>query len=258
MPSIIPTAEPFFFPGNRNRVGCLLVHGFTGTPKEMRGMGLWLNHRGHSCLGPRLPGHATAPQDMMRSRWRDWLLEIEDGHHLLKETCTGVCLVGLSMGGALSLLAATQLQVVAVAAISTPYAMPTRLPGWFLKVLSLVVQQRRKSVEAPGASWFDKQAFADHISYPMNPVRSAAELEFLLDALRPALGRVRVPVLLIHSSDDTYVPARNMQLLYDRLTAAPSREQLLVSGSGHVIPRDAAREATFDAVERFLSRLEHS
>ena len=43
---IIPTAEPFFFPGNR--IGCLLVHGFTGAPKEMRWMGEYLNQQGYT------------------------------------------------------------------------------------------------------------------------------------------------------------------------------------------------------------------
>jgi len=46
---IIPTAEPFFLPGNR--VGCLLVHGFTGAPKEMRWMGEFLNQQGYTVLG---------------------------------------------------------------------------------------------------------------------------------------------------------------------------------------------------------------
>jgi len=41
---IIPTAEPFYFPGNK--IGCLLVHGFTGTPKEMRWMGEYLGSSG--------------------------------------------------------------------------------------------------------------------------------------------------------------------------------------------------------------------
>jgi len=48
----IPTAEPFFFPGGKT--GCVLVHGFTGSPKEMRLMGDYLNENGFSVIGIRL------------------------------------------------------------------------------------------------------------------------------------------------------------------------------------------------------------
>ena len=52
---IIKTAEPFYFPGNST--GCLLIHGFTGTPKEMRPLGDFLADKGYSVLGIRLSGH---------------------------------------------------------------------------------------------------------------------------------------------------------------------------------------------------------
>ncbi|HLA87386.1 MAG TPA: hypothetical protein VJL10_05165, partial [Anaerolineales bacterium] len=71
---LIPTTEPFFFSGGRT--GCLLIHGFTGTPKEMRWMGEYLNQQGLTCLGIRLAGHATHPEDMRRSRWTDWAASV--------------------------------------------------------------------------------------------------------------------------------------------------------------------------------------
>jgi carboxylesterase len=51
-PFIIPSAEPFYFPGGKT--GCLLVHGFTGSPKEMRWMGEYLAGQGYTVLGVRL------------------------------------------------------------------------------------------------------------------------------------------------------------------------------------------------------------
>ena len=67
MKQIIPTAEPFFLPGQPGKPGCLLIHGFTGAPKEMRWMGEYLSREaGFPCLGVRLAGHATQPADMIR------------------------------------------------------------------------------------------------------------------------------------------------------------------------------------------------
>src|SRR5919198_4315041 len=120
MPQIIPTAEPFFFLGNSSKPACLLIHGFTGTPKEMRQMGEFLNGQGYTCLGIRLAGHATDPEDMIRSRWTDWVASVEDGYQLLCGLTDHIFLIGLSMGGILALLASTQLNVKGVIAMSTP------------------------------------------------------------------------------------------------------------------------------------------
>ena len=63
---IIPNAEPFFFSGNK--IGCLLVHGFTGAPTEMLPLGQFLSDKGYSVLGVRLSGHGTDLDAMVRSR----------------------------------------------------------------------------------------------------------------------------------------------------------------------------------------------
>ena len=112
MSQLIPTAEPFFLLGDRLKPACLLIHGFTGTPKEMRWMGEYLNcELGFTCFGVRLTGHATRPKDMVRSRWTDWTASVEDGYNFLRGATDSVYLVGLSMGGALSLLMSTKLDV---------------------------------------------------------------------------------------------------------------------------------------------------
>ena len=111
---IIPTAEPFFFPGNQ--IGCLLVHGFTGSPKEMRWMGEYLGNLGYTVLGVRLAGHATRPEDMMRMQWQDWLASVEDGYFLLKNCVDQVFIIGLSMGGILSLTFSSQHPFLALSA----------------------------------------------------------------------------------------------------------------------------------------------
>jgi len=54
--------NPFFFEGGE--VGCLLVHGFSGSPPEMQPMGDYLAGKGLTVLGVRLAGHGTSPEDM--------------------------------------------------------------------------------------------------------------------------------------------------------------------------------------------------
>src|SRR5215208_6989967 len=183
MSQIIPTAEPFFLLGDSSKPACLLIHGFTGTPKEMRWLGEYLHQQGYTCLGVRLAGHASHPEDMIRSRWTDWVASVEEGYQLLCGVSDDIYLIGLSMGGALSLLMATQLEVRGVVAMSTPARLPTDYPIWLLKLVSLVMQYRPKSRVAPGSGWFDQAAYREHIAYPKNPVRSTVELKKLILAM---------------------------------------------------------------------------
>jgi len=256
MTGIIPSAEPFFFPGKPGKAGCLLIHGFTGTPKEMRGLGVYLSERGYPSLGIRLSGHATEPADMIRSRWPDWMASVQDGYRLLRGVASRVYLIGLSMGAVLALLHSTRHEVCGVVAMATPYALPSAVPVWAISLLSRVVPYYPKSHLRGGSGWFDRDARADHISYPMNPVRSAVELSRLLDAMRVALPEVRVPVLLLHSRDDTYILPENTDRVYDGLVSSPFKEKRFVTGSGHVVTRDARREEVFEATGEFIRRLE--
>ncbi len=254
MTQIIPTAEPFFFPGDRT--GCLLIHGFTGAPKEMRWMGEYLADKGFSVLGVRLAGHATRPEDMIRANWTDWTVSVEDGYHLLRGAVDRIYLVGLSMGGVLSLLMSTQLDVKGVVAISTPYQLPHDWRLNFTEWLGKIQPYLPKNNLPPDAGWFDPEAWKDHVSYPKNPVRSIGELNKLMAAMRAALPQVRVPVLLIHSKDDEYVLPENLERVYAELVNAPDKTKLYLTGSGHVVTRDAARYQAFEAAYNFVCRVE--
>ena len=218
-------------------------------------MGEYLHRQGYTCMGVRLAGHATHPEDMIRSRWTDWMASVEDGYNLLCGLTNDIFLVGLSMGGILSLLMSTQLRVKGVIAMSTPSRLPTDYPIWFLQLISLFIKYRPKTKEPPGSGWFDKTAYQDHIAYGKNPVRSSAELKKLILAMRAALPKVTVPVLLMHSQDENYILPDNMEYIYERLVNSSDKRKLYITGSGHVLPRDASREQVFQSAVAFIQRV---
>jgi carboxylesterase len=248
---IIPTAEPFFFPGNH--IGCLLIHGFTGAPKEMHWMGEYLGNLGYTVLGVRLAGHATQPKDMSRMHWQDWVTSVEDGYYMLKGWVDQVFVMGLSMGGILSLLFASQHPVSGVVAMSTPYALrdDPRIP--FIRILSVFIP----NVKQGPSDWQNPEAAKDHVCYPYFPTRAVIQLRDLLSEMRSALPAVRVPVLLIHSKQDTGVVPHNAKQI---LAAIGSQDKQLfwVENSGHVIPREPDRYLAFNAANEFIQRVKSS
>ena len=218
-------------------------------------MGEFLHGQGYTCLGVRLAGHATHPTDMIRSTRADWIASVEDGYHTLCGLTDGIFLMGLSMGGVLSLLLATRLNVMGVVALSTPHRMPSDYPVWLMRLFSHFMPFHRKGSGDPGSGWFDSLAYKEHISYPRNPVRSAAELKLLILEMRKSLPEVHVPVLLMHSRDDRYVLPENMEQIYDELTGASDKTRLYITGSGHVLPRDAASQQVFQHTLAFIQRV---
>ena len=219
-------------------------------------MGDYLHQQGYPCLGVRLTGHATIPEDMIASRWTDWTASVEDAYSILRGLTDNIFFIGLSMGGILSLLMSTQLKVRGVVAMSTPYKLPDDPRLRHIEWISKIVAYMPKSNEEPGSGWFDKEAWKEHISYPQNPVRSIGELNKLLGEMRSALPQVKTPVLLIHSKDDRYVLPENMELIDAALVNASDKTKLYITGSGHVVTRDAARRQVFSAALEFIHRVE--
>ena len=98
---ILSGAEPFFFAGND--VGVLVCHGFTGTTQSMRPLGEQIAKAGYTVIGPRLAGHGVSPAAMARTTASDWIASVEEALTSLRKTCSQIYMVGLSMGGTLSL-----------------------------------------------------------------------------------------------------------------------------------------------------------
>ena len=139
--------------------------------------------------------------------------------------------------------------------MSTPHRLPSDYPVWSLQLMSIVMKFRPKTKDVPGSSWFDKDAWKEHVSYSENPIRSVAELKKLIFEMNDALPKIQVPVLLIHSKDDPYVLPDNMERIYDGLVNASDKTKFYITGSGHVVTRDAARHQVFESVLEFIRRV---
>jgi carboxylesterase len=251
VPRILPTAEPYFLPGGPT--GCLLIHGFTSTPRVVRPLADYLHQQGHTVLGIRLSGHATGIEDMMRTRCEDWLASAEDGWHLLQNCTERVFAIGFSLGGVLSLLLASKYPVAGVATMAAFYEMPSKLAkrlGRLLVPMSKVIPKLKKS----GGGWFIPEREKDYLAYDYNPVRPAWELTRLVKHLRATLPDIHTPALIIHSKDEEYVLPNQAELVYQHL-GSEDKTLMWVEGSGHIITRDGDPIKAFQAIAEFVERL---
>jgi len=248
MTSIAPGGGPFLFPGGRT--GCLLLHGFTASPQEVRELGRHLASHGATALGPRLFGHATNPGDLLRARWADWLASAFDGYHMLRGVCDRVFVLGVSLGGVLAFHMAARLDVAGVVGMATPFAPPKDPRLLLLRLAAPLV----RFVPKGPPDWRDPAVAATRVAYRVYPVPALAEVERAILAMRSHLVNVSCPVLLMHSTEDTFVPPANMQAIYDALPAG-DKAMLSIPHSNHVLPLDASRSQVFEAAADFIGRV---
>jgi carboxylesterase len=245
--------EPFFYPGGD--IGCLLSHGFTATPQEMRELGEHLSRAGYTVLGVRLAGHATRWQDLARTRWTDWLASLEDGYDMLQGRCNRIVLMGSSTGGCLSLLLAASMPVAGVVTMSTPFQLPPipalRLLYPILTPVSRIFPRLKKGPP----DWRDPTAAARRVQYDCYPLRAAREFGLLVQAMQASLADVHAPTLLMHSLEDDFIPYSDMENLEQALVNARV-STFTVKVSNHIITCDISRHEVFEAALEFLQSLD--
>jgi len=241
----MPGAEPFLFIGNK--VGILLIHGFTGSPAAMRDLGKYLNDiHGFTTLGIRLPGHGTHVDDLRRPVWCDWITAVEDGLNLLSGITEHIYVVGISMGGILTLLAASHYTIRGAVGLSTPFGLTNDWRIGLMRPLSLVVPKFKKP---------DAVGIAAETSYRYFVPHAISEAAKLAKQMQEGLSGINIPILLIQSREDKVIEPNALDLLSDHLTMAP-KETLWLEKSGHVITLDVEHEIVFERVGHFIKGLE--
>ncbi len=95
----------FQLPDDKPVGGVLLLHGMSDSPYSLRALGLALNQHHYWVIGPRLPGHGTAPSGLKSARWEDMatIVRLCTRHLQAKVGDHPIHIIGYSNGAALAL-----------------------------------------------------------------------------------------------------------------------------------------------------------
>lgn len=244
MSSIIPGAEPFLFPGSQ--VGCLLIHGFTSTPQEMRRLGEFLGHQGWVVNGMLVAGHGTTEKDLARTTWQDWSRSVDEAMGELASLCERTFVIGQSLGGVLALHAASHFPVSGVVAMATPLVTDLKLL-WLARAMKRVRPYRKKGP----SNILDPESLAQRVAYHYWPNASNEQIVLLCRHLREDLSEIRCPALLIHSWQDKTVNPKTMPMIYEQL-GSTHRTMVWLENSGHVLTEDYERDKVYALVRDFM------
>ena len=244
-------------PGTRP-LGCLLLHGFTSTPAEVRSLGEALAGAGYPVRAVRLAGHGTTPEELARTGWHDWLASAESGLTALRADTPRSVVAGMSLGALLALRLATRhgADVAAVVCAGTPLRLgDRRLP--LLRSLRWLPPLRRRFAVLPKGrrDISDPVARAASLTYDVVPLPAVLSLLELRRVVWRELPRVTQPALVLHGRHDHAAPVSNVALLRRRL-GTRHLETHVLERSWHVLTEDVERERVGHLTIDFLNRLE--
>jgi len=228
--AVVPGAEPWSADGDGT--GVLVIHGFTGSPASVRPWAAELAAQGWTVRVPRLPGHGTRWQDMNLTTWQDWYAEVDAALADLRARCDHVFVMGLSMGGTLTLRLAEQHGAeIAGIVLVNPSVHTERIDRFALPLVQRFV------ASFPGISNDIAKPGQDEVAYDRLPLKAAYSLSQLWSVTKAGIASITQPVLLFRSLNDHVVEPSNAAYILANVSSADVTEVVLPD-SYHVATLD--------------------
>lgn len=229
---------------DREDTAVLLLHGFTATTVEVRGLGEYLHQHGLAVSAPLLPGHGTVPEDMHSVSWQDWARTVEQAYLELTGRFSRVFVGGESLGGLLTLhLAQKQPNITGILL----YATAIILRGaWQARFLAPFIKTIPKS-----HSGTDPAGHLPWQGYTVASLPAVNQLSKLQNLVRKNLSAVRQPTLIFHGKLDQRIAPECSQFIYEKISAK-KKELILLERSGHTLLLDLERDFIYQKSLEFI------
>lgn len=252
----------------RGRHAVLLFHGFRSSPGELLPVVGPLRALGYEVVTPQYRGYSEARDSPYVGRWQDWLDDALRTFDALREEYESVSLGGLCSGAVLALALALQ-RPAAVRAL-TLLSPTLYYDGWGL---SWLVRLRYIGYYTPlryvwsiperspfGVknlqirTWIMRQMLERKSSVAgaaRLPLAGIYEIEKMIRHVKPRIGQIGAPSLLLHAREDEVTSLRSPHFLLQHLGSGDKR-LVLLEDSYHMITLDNDRRQVIAEITQFL------
>ena len=232
--------------------GVLLLHGFGDTPQTLALLARHLHKCGYSLYVPLLPGHGRDMNAFKKTGATEWIDAARNAFIEMRSRHDEVSLVGLSMGGALATIVASEEAEIRALVLIAPYLAMPRLLGLAAATHRLWGKFAGELNSRDPRSIRDPIEREKNLAYGKVTGASLFELLKVVRRARRAIRNVRTPTLVIQSRDDPRCAPETAEFALDALGAS-DKALIWTEGGGHIVTVDYGRERVFSETEKWLT-----
>ena len=250
----IDIGEPFVRYNKKFTKGVVLSHGYLSSPKEVEYLAEFFFKNGFNVYALRLAGHGTHCDDLKNKSHEEWYESFDKAYSAISIISKEIYLCGFSTGGLLSLLLASKKDYKIKAQICINSAISLQDIRVKYLVPTLNAFSNLLSVFDLGYDYVESESENPHINYSKHYLTSINELGKLIAETNEKLPLVKIPTLIIHSSNDPVVDPESADIIYNKISSKVKEIQIIDSDK-HVIVTTDKRELVFEKISNFLSSL---
>jgi carboxylesterase len=218
--------QPFHW--NGGQPAAVLIHGFMGTPDELRPLAQELHEAGWTVKGVLLPGFGEQIDTLFTRQWSDWKAAVQETILELQQQHRPIILVGYSMGAAVALNAAADTVVDGLVLIAPFWQIGTAWQRMVWQLLKHIFPQfqpfKRVDFSNPQlVEFFVKMMPELDLTDPSVqetlrqlrvPARFVDQVFDIGKAAEKVAADIQAPIHIIQGlEDETVMPERTRQLL---------------------------------------------
>ncbi len=228
--------------------GVYIMHGFTSSTYEVRGLAQYLAKQGFHAVAENLPGHGTTVEECNRVRYTDWLSHVEQGVAKLMAESEKVFVAGESMGAVLAIHAADVFPldglILAAPLMEFNHPIKTRFLNPFMCHLVPYLDKRQ---------FYPKKTYKFY-GYTRYPMKALNQLVKLTNMVRRKLHRIKAPVLIQYTTSDITVPVRNAQIIRENISSTLVQFSDYSRANHNMWDDDTEKDAIYNEVLDFLNK----
>ncbi|HPI77973.1 MAG TPA: alpha/beta fold hydrolase [bacterium] len=235
----------------KSEYGVLALHGFTSAIDTVSGIEPFLKEKKIPYRFPILRGHGTIPHNLVGVTFQDWYDDAEKALLELYERAEKIIVVGLSMGGLVSIELGInhpdKVSNVVLIAAALKFADP-------MSVLSPALAKVFKFWDSPNSYNDEYMKEKNNRNYSFFATDSFASLLEASKEVEKRLPLFDRPVLILQSKKDTVVDPKAAKVIYSKIKSK-DKKIAWFNESGHEMCLDLEADAVLKTIDDYISKV---
>ena len=246
---VYPEAFPFFRDGGSTAV--LIIHGYLGSPYDVKYMAEKLFQNGYTVSVPRLPGHGTCRQDFINTGKTEWLDEVYKNYKELEKKYSEVVIAGFSMGGLLAINAASTLKPERLILIAPALSNKRKFMFYSTPLLKFFIKTLNKNCRIKTNNKYEEYLKQEYWSKDW--IKAVADIVYLQLKAKKLLKTLESKILLLISESDNTVPVEVSEIVRKKVDSKHLTEKRVFK-SRHMIFHSEEKENAVSFILEWLDR----